>query len=107
MYLLNIIDCSQVHLPLISRMRMSRLYSNISSKGSRERSPNISHLLYYSKRLELLKLYSLQIRREIYSMWKIVEDWFQTSLILSLALSLIVGEELVLYIMHVLVDWAP
>ena len=37
---------------------------------------------------------------------KLLRD-FQTSLILSLALSLIVGEELALYIMLVLVDWAP
>ena len=34
-------------------------------------------------------------------------DWSQTSLILSLALSLIVGEELALYVILVLVDWAP
>ena len=34
-------------------------------------------------------------------------DWSQTSLILSLALSLIIGEELVLYVILVRVDWAP
>ena len=34
-------------------------------------------------------------------------DWSQTSMILSLALSLIVGEVLVLYVILVLVDWAP
>ena len=34
-------------------------------------------------------------------------DWYQTSLIISLALSLIVGEELALYAILVLVDWAP
>ena len=34
-------------------------------------------------------------------------DWSQTYLILSLALSLIVGEELALYVILVLVDWAP
>ena len=34
-------------------------------------------------------------------------DWSQTSLILSLALFLIVGEELVLYVILVLVNWAP
>ena len=33
--------------------------------------------------------------------------WSQTSLILSLALSLIVGEELALYVILVLVDWTP
>ena len=38
---------------------------------------------------------------------KLLRDWFQKSLIISLALSLIVGEELVLYIMLVLVEWAP
>ena len=38
---------------------------------------------------------------------KSLRDWSQTSLILSLALSLIVGEELVLYVILVLVDWAP
>ena len=38
---------------------------------------------------------------------ELLRDWFQTSLILSLALSLIIGEELALYIMLVLVDWAP
>ena len=32
-------------------------------------------------------------------------DWSQTSLILSL--SMIVGEELTLYVILVLVDWAP
>ena len=34
---------------------------------------------------------------------KLLRDWLQTSLILSLALSLIVGEELAFYVM--LVDW--
>ena len=34
-------------------------------------------------------------------------DWSQTSLILSLALSLIIGEEFVLYVILVLVDCAP
>ena len=34
-------------------------------------------------------------------------DWSQTSLILSLALSLIVGEEVALYVILVLVDWPP
>ena len=34
-------------------------------------------------------------------------DWSQPSLILLLALSLIVGEELVLYVILVLVNWAP
>ena len=38
---------------------------------------------------------------------KSLMDWSQTSLILSLALSLIVGEELALYVILVLVDWAP
>ena len=32
-------------------------------------------------------------------------DWFQPSLILSLALTLIVGVELALYVIRVLVDW--
>ena len=66
--------------------------------------------LSYSKRLEILKLYSLQRRRERYGIiyvWKIIEGLAQTSLILSLALSLIVGEELVLYVILVRVDWAP
>ena len=64
----------------------------------------------YSKRLETLKLYSLQRRRDRYSIiyvWKFLKDWFQTSLIKSPVLSLIVGEEPVLYTMPVLVDWAP
>ena len=34
-------------------------------------------------------------------------EWSQTSLILSLALSLIVGEKLALYVILVLVEWAP
>ena len=34
------------------------------------------------------------------------KDWSQTSLILPLAPSLIVGEELALYVILVLVDWA-
>ena len=34
-------------------------------------------------------------------------DWSQPSLILSHALSLIVGEELALHAILVLVDWAP
>ena len=38
---------------------------------------------------------------------KLSRDWFQTSLILSLALLLIVGEELAVYVILVLVDWAP
>ena len=38
---------------------------------------------------------------------KLLRDWFQTSLILSLALSLIVEEELSLYVILVLIDWAP
>ena len=38
---------------------------------------------------------------------KLLRDWFQTSLILSLALSLIVGEELALYVILVLVNWTP
>ena len=38
---------------------------------------------------------------------KLLRDWFQTSLILSLTLSRIIGEEFALYIMLVLVDWAP
>ena len=62
--------------------------------------------LSYSKHLELLKLYSLQRRRErdiaLSMCGKLLRDWFQTALILPLALSLIVGEELVLYIMLLL-----
>ena len=65
----------------------------------------------YSKRLETLKLYSLQRRRDrysaIYICGKLLKDLFQTSLIPSPVLSLIVGEEPVLYTMLVLVDWAP
>ena len=38
---------------------------------------------------------------------KLSRDWSQTSLILSLALSLIVGEELALSVILVLVDWTP
>ena len=38
---------------------------------------------------------------------KSLRDWSKTSLILSLALSLIVGEELALYVILMLVDWAP
>ena len=62
--------------------------------------------LSFSKLLELLKLYSPQ-RRDIalFMCGKLLRDWLQTSLIISLALSLIVEENLVLYIM--LVDWAP
>ena len=52
--------------------------------------------LSYSKRLRTLKL----------NVFTHYMDWFQTSLNLSLALSLIIGVELVLYIMLVLVDWA-
>ena len=37
----------------------------------------------------------------------LLKDWFQTSLVLSLAISLIAWEELALYVMLVLVDWAP
>ena len=63
----------------------------------------------YSKRLETLKLYSLQRRRDRYSIiyvCKIVEGLVpNTSLIQSPVLSLIdVGEEPVLYTMPVLVD---
>ena len=69
------------------------------------------HYLSYSKCLVLLKLYSLQRMREryiaLFMCGKLLRDWFQTSLVLSLALSLIVEEELVLYIMLVLADWAP
>ena len=61
----------------------------------------------FSKRLETLKLYSLQRRRDWYSIIYVWKDWFQTSLILSPVLSLIVGEEPVLYTMSVSVDWAP
>ena len=60
----------------------------------------------YQERLSNLKIYSLQRRRERYIViyvWK----FCQTSLTLSLALSLIVGEELVLYVILVRVDWAP
>ena len=38
---------------------------------------------------------------------KLSRDWLQISLILLLALSLIVGEELAVYVMLVLVYWAP
>ena len=38
---------------------------------------------------------------------KLLKDWFQTYLIQSPVLSLIVGEEHVLYTMPVLVDWTP
>ena len=38
---------------------------------------------------------------------KLSRDWSQPSLILSLALTLIVGEELALYVILVLVDLAP
>ena len=43
----------------------------------------------------------------LYMRGKLSWDWFQTSLILSLTLSLIVGEELALYVILVLVNWAP
>ena len=43
----------------------------------------------------------------LYMCGKLLKDWFQTSLILSPVLTLIVGEEPVLYTMPVLVDWAP
>ena len=65
----------------------------------------------YSKRLDVLKLYSLQRRRERYDiiyMWKIIEGLVPNlSDPISLALSLIVGEELVLYVILVWVDGAP
>ena len=38
---------------------------------------------------------------------KLWRDWLQTSMILSLALSLIVGEELAFYVILVMIDWAP
>ena len=64
---------------------------------------------YYSKHLGILKLYSPHRRREsdiaLFMCRNFLRDWFQRSLILSHALSLIVGENLVLYIMMVLVDW--
>ena len=65
--------------------------------------------LSYSKRLEVLKLYSLQRRRDMaLSMCgKLSRNWFQTSLILLLALSLIVRDKLALYVILVLVDWVP
>ena len=66
--------------------------------------------LSYSKRLEVLKLYSLQRRRERYGIiyvWKIIEGLVPNLSDLSPALSLIVGEELVLYVILVRVDWAP
>ena len=64
--------------------------------------------LSYSKRLEVLKLYSLGERDiALFMCGKLSRDWFQTSLIPSLALSLIVGEELAWYVIVVLVDWAP
>ena len=37
---------------------------------------------------------------------KLSRDWFKTSLTLLLALSLIVVEELALYVIQVLFDWA-
>ena len=56
--------------------------------------------LSYSKRLETLKLYSLQRRRErdiaLYMCGKLLnlKDWFQTSLSLSPVFSLIAGKNL-------------
>ena len=38
---------------------------------------------------------------------KLSRDWSQPSLILALALSLIVGEELALYVILVIFDWEP
>ena len=82
-------------------------------KVERAFTKHISGMRYlsYSKRLEVLKLYSLQRRREremaLVMCGKSSRDGSQISLILSLALSLIVGEELALYVILVLVDWAP
>ena len=115
----------QVMLTLYKSLVMSRLeYASqlwspyllkhvyLIEKVQRAFTKHISGMCFlsYSKRLEVLKLYSLQRRRERYGIiyvWKIIEDWCQTSLTLSLALSMIVGEELVLYVILVRVDWAP
>ena len=43
----------------------------------------------------------------LYMHGNFLKDWFQTSLILSHVISLIVGEEPVLYTMLMLVVWAP
>ena len=63
-----------------------------------------------SKRLEVLKLYSLQRRRDRYGiiyMWKIVEGLVPNlSAPITCSFS-VVGEELALYVILVLVDWAP
>ena len=67
--------------------------------------------LSYCKRLEVLKLYSLQRRRERYGIiyvWKMIEGLVPNlSDPITIAISLIVGEELVLYVILVRVDWAP
>ena len=82
-------------------------------KVQRAFTNHISGILFisYSKRLEVLELYSLHRRRErdmaLFICGKSSRDWSQISLILSVALSLIVGEELAVYVILVLVDWAP
>ena len=64
----------------------------------------------YSKHLEILKHYSLQRRREIYSIiyvWKTIEGLVPNLQDPSPALSLIVGTEPVLHTMLVSIDWPP
>ena len=97
------------HLPTIYLLNHIYLIEKVQ-RAFTKHITGIRHFSY-SKRLETLKLYSLQRRRDryiaLYMCGNLYKDWFQTFRILSPVLSLIVGEEPVLYTMPVLVDWAP
>ena len=99
----------QVMLTLYKSLVMSRLeYAShlwspyllkhiyLIEKVQRAFTKHISGMCFlsYSKRLEVLKLYSLQRRRErdmaLFMCGKSLRDWSETSLILSLALSCVV-----------------
>ena len=100
----------KVMLTLYTPLVMSRLdyasqlwspfllkHAYLIKKVQRAFTKHITGMRYlsYSKRLEELKLYSLQRRKKAMALsmsGKLSRDWFHTSLILSLALSLIVGE---------------
>ena len=84
---------------------------NMIEKTQRSFTRYISGMqgLSYPERLTVLKLYSLQRRRERYIIiyvWKIFRfAKFQTSLLLYVLEHLIVEEEHVLHLMLVLADW--
>ena len=114
---------SQVMLTLFKSLVMSRLdYASqlwspyllkhvyLIEKVQIAFTKHITEMCYlsYSKCLELLKLSTHYTEGErdiaLFICGKLLRDWFQTSQMLTLALSLIVGEEIVLYTMLVLVD---